>query len=228
MDCVAVDCLVASKQETSENVNNLIEILDSSDEDEMVKVELHESVAQDHDTLNKTASKASTKDDSGSSGTEARRTETNGSSAGNSSTAGTSPKDQFDKTAATSSSSVTYKQSRLSADKRYKCKLCPRSFDFQCRLNVHNKLHIRAKSMGVVQDDNGLYSCSLCSHQYYYFRSISSHMTRYHSNGQPSFFAHTACGHSNGHIRKMYMKYVVKDAVTSATCANHLTSQRNI
>lgn len=190
VDCVVVDSLPAPKQETTENASDLIEILDSGDEDEMVKAKLHESMAQYHNGTNKTTPSAPLKNDSGCRGTETRRTETNGSSAGNSSAgAGTSHDNQFNKAAQTSSSSTTIKRSKLSGGKRFKCNQCPRSFHYKCQLNRHcNQVHIRAKSLGVGQDDNGLYSCTHCSHQFLKFKNLTMHMTRCHKDGQYLFY----------------------------------------
>lgn len=194
VDVDVVDFKNASKKGKTQNMNDLIEIFDSSDEDEIVP----KSQERKYDKMKKTTSNASAMDDDG----ENMRMESNGNNSrvlknlipnrdenrsstdsGHAAVASTSCKDQHNKTKQTPMGM----KPKITGANRFKCNQCPLAFSWDSNLKRHQKIHIREKSMGVVQDRNGLYSCTHCIRQFQEFTSLKIHMRTIHKNNQYLF-----------------------------------------
>lgn len=170
----------------------LIEINDSDDDMQEVKIERPEDQAQNgNDVSNAVSSATITKRNA-----NARITSNDGSiglvriPAANLPATYFGPNQRGGKSNAEIASSSTNANESQGSTRpkrtksgRFKCKYCKYGSNLKCNLHAHERIHVREDSMGLARDPkDGLLHCSRCPQKFKQLRGMISHIQKYHTN----------------------------------------------
>lgn len=155
----------------------MIEINDSDDEMQEVKIERQKNRAQNENDVSNVVTNATTANIPASNATA--NFDRNRSGAKSNAEISSSSSSLWSSTKDNESRTCNHNQTKSA---QFKCKYCIFGSNFKGNLQRHEKIHVREGSMGFARDPkDGVLHCSHCPEKFKQLRGILSHMQKHHT-----------------------------------------------
>ena len=169
----------------NENRIDLIEIIDSDDEIEMIPPERQATMVENNETGDVNGSNAPMQENNVDEGTNddenAIKVELNESEEVDRGGAESTLQERPNVEMRPATKQIQKKAIR-STGKRFNCKKCEYATNYSSHLKRHQRVHTLEKKLGVTRDSNKLYHCNKCTRKFTNVRSLSLHMKLHKNN----------------------------------------------